>query len=94
MFTRAMRTLRELCIETVTANPEHTANMVHNSIGIVTCLLPFIGYKNCTKAAKKALETGKSVKDVLVELGLCTEEEVNKYLVPEEMIHPEYISKN
>ena len=94
MLTRAMRILRELCIATVTANPEHTANMVNNSIGIVTCLLPFIGYKNCTKAAKMALETGKSVKDVLVELGLCTEEEVAKYMVPEEMIHPEYISKN
>ena len=94
MFTRAMRTLRELCIATVTANPEHTAHMVHNSIGIVTGLLPYIGYKNCTKAAKTALATGKSVGDVLVELGLCTEEEVKKLLVPEEMIHPKYVSKN
>ena len=94
MFTRALRTLRELCVVDITANPEHTAEMVNNSIGIVTCLLPFIGYKNCTKAAKTALMTGKSVRDVLVELGLCTKEEVDKYLVPEEMIHPEYISKN
>ena len=94
MFTRAMRILRELCIATVTANPEHTADMVHHSIGIVTGLLPYIGYKNCTKAAKKALETGKSVGDVLVELGMCTEEEVKKLLVPEEMIHPKYVCKN
>ena len=94
MFTRAMRILRELCIATVTANPEHTAQMVHNSIGIVTGLLPYIGYKNCTKAAKYALETGKSVGEVLVELNLCTEEEVKSLMVPEEMIFPKYVSKN
>ena len=93
MFTRAMRILRELCIATVTANPEHTANMVHNSIGIVTGLLPYIGYKNCTKAAKYALESGKSVGEVLVELNLCTEEEVKSLMVPEEMIFPKYVSK-
>ena len=93
MFTRAMRILRELCIATVTANPEHTAKMVHNSIGIVTGLLPYIGYKNCTKAAKYALESGKSVGEVLVELNLCTEEEVKSLMVPEEMIFPKYVSK-
>ena len=93
MFTRAMRILRELCIATVTANPEHTAQMVHNSIGIVTGLLPYIGYKNCTKAAKYALESGKSVGEVLVELNLCTEEEVKSLMVPEEMIFPKYVSK-
>ena len=93
-FTRAMRILRELCVDMITANPEHTKNMVHNSIGIVTGLLPYIGYKNCTKAAKMALESGKSVGAVLVELGLCTEEEVQKLLVPEDMIHPKYNSKN
>lgn len=93
-FTRAFRILRELCVDMITANPEHTKTMVHNSIGIVTCLLPYIGYKNCTKAAKMALESGKSVGQVLVELGLCTEEEVKKLLVPEDMIHPKYNSKN
>ena len=75
MFTGAMRILRKLCIAKVTTNPEHTANIVHNSIGIVTCLLPFIGYLNSTKAAMMAVETGQVCKD-LVELGLCTEEEV------------------
>ena len=93
MFTRAMRTLRELCIATVTANPEHTAHMVHNSIGIVTGLLPYIGYKKCSTAAKIANQTGKSIKDVLVEQGYCTKQEVDELLVPEKMTKPNYMTK-
>ena len=94
MFTRATKTLRTLCVDGITADKAQCEKLLHNSIGIVTGLLPYIGYKNCTKAAKKALETGKSVGDVLVELGMCTEEEVKKLLVPEEMIHPKYVCKN
>merc|ERR1712086_750906 len=41
--TRGMETLREKCIVGITANEEHCKQMVHNSIGIVTALLPHIG---------------------------------------------------
>lgn len=57
----AMDTLREKCIDGITANKEVCLNMVKNSIGIVTALNPYIGYKNSTKIAKEALDTGKSV---------------------------------
>ena len=91
-FTRAFRILRELCVDMITANPEHTKTMVHNSIGIVTCLLPYIGYKKCSNASKIAAQTGKSIKDVLVELGYCTKQEVEDLLVPEKMTKPNYIT--
>ena len=48
----AMDTLRTKCIEGITVNKEHCEKMVRNSIGIVTALNPYIGYKNSTKIAK------------------------------------------
>ena len=62
---RALDTLREKCIVGITANKEVCLNMVKNSIGIVTALNPYIGYKNSTKIAKEALQTGKSVYDLV-----------------------------
>ena len=48
-----MNTLRTLCIDGITVNAEHCQKMVKNSIGIVTALNPYFGYKNSTKVAKE-----------------------------------------
>merc|ERR1712241_425104 len=55
-----------------TANEERCKEMVHNSIGIVTALLPHIGYKNCTNAADRALKERRPVADLVVEMGFWT----------------------
>jgi aspartate ammonia-lyase len=81
-------TLRELCIDGITANEEHCKKMVLNSIGIVTALNPHIGYKNSTKIAKEALETGASVYDLVIEKKVLTKAQVDKILSPENMIKP------
>ena len=57
----ALDTLREKCIVGITANKEICLNMVKHSIGIVTALNPYIGYKNSTEIAKEALAAGNSV---------------------------------
>ena len=49
-----MNTLRTLCVEGITVNAEHCQKMVKNSIGIVTALNPYIGYKASTKPAEAA----------------------------------------
>ena len=66
LMTNAMDTLREKCIDGITANEAHCRDMVLHSIGIVTALNPYIGYKNSTKIAKEALETGKSVYNLVL----------------------------
>jgi len=83
-----MKTLRDLCIDNITANEEHCKKMVLNSIGIVTALNPHIGYKNSTKIAKEALETGASVYDLIISQKVLTKEQVDKILLPENMIKP------
>lgn len=84
----ALDTLREKCVTGITANREVCLNMVKNSIGIVTALNPHIGYKNSTKIAKEALETGKSVYDLVLEYGILSQEKLDDILNPENMLNP------
>ena len=80
-----MNTLRTLCVDGITVNAEHCQKMVKNSIGIVTALNPYIGYKASTKVAKEALETGGSVYDLVLEHGLMTKEKLDEALDPKAM---------
>ena len=80
-----MNTLRTLCIDGITVNADHCYKMVKNSIGIVTALNPYIGYKASTKVAKEALETGGSVYDLVLEHGLMTKEKLDEALDPKAM---------
>ena len=61
---------------------------MHDSIGVVTALNPIIGYKNSTKIAKEALETGRGVYELIIEHGILTKEDLDKILEPENMIRP------
>merc|ERR1712087_342801 len=88
VLSRGMNTLRERCVTGITANEEHCKEMVHNSIGIVTALLPHIGYKNCTAAADKALKEKRPVADIVVELGYLNADKVKEVLQPENMCGP------
>lgn len=81
-------TLRTLCIDGITANEEKCRRDVHNSIGVVTALNPVIGYKNSTKIAKEALETGKGVYELVLEHNILSKKDLDTILEPENMIKP------
>ena len=81
----AMNTLRTKCVDGITVNADHCYEMVKHSIGIVTALNPYIGYKASTKVAKEALETGASVYDLVLEHGLMTKEKLDEALDPKAM---------
>lgn len=90
---RAMDTLRERCVDGITVNAEHNAETVRNSIGIVTALNPYIGYKNSTKIAKEALGTGASVYDLVLRDKILTKEKLDAILDPKHMLDPEDVIK-
>jgi aspartate ammonia-lyase len=84
----AIDTLRDKCVVGITANKEVCLEMVKHSIGIVTALNPYIGYKNSTKIAKEALQTGKSVYNLVIEHGLLSQEKLDEILDPKHMLSP------
>lgn len=81
-------TLRTRCVDGIVANEDRCREEVHHSIGVVTALNPVIGYKNSTKIAKEALETGVSVYQLVLDHGILTKEELDTILSPENMIKP------
>lgn len=78
--------LRIKCVDGITANAEHSEEMVRNSIGIVTALNPYIGYKNSTEIAKKAMATGESVYDLVLKENILSKEELDEILSPKNMV--------
>lgn len=81
-------TLRTLCIDGITANEDRCRQEVHDSIGVVTALNPVIGYKNSTKIAKEAQQTGKGVYELVLEHDILSKEDLDTILKPENMIKP------
>jgi aspartate ammonia-lyase len=84
----ACLTLKERCIEGITANRDRLRRSVENSIGIVTALNPFIGYANATEVARQAIESGRGVYELVLEKGLLTREKLDQILKPAELTHP------
>ena len=87
-LTNGIDTFTKNCIVGITANKERCKAMVDNSIGVVTALCPYIGYKDAANLAKEALNTGRSVKDLILEKGIMTEDELVKVLDPYKMTEP------
>ena len=80
--------LRERCVIGITANADRMRHFVEHSIGIVTALVPAIGYERATDIAKTALETGRGVYDIVMDRGLLTREQLDRILNPEAMTAP------
>lgn len=93
LLEKACVALKDKCVVGITANPEICLNNVMSSIGIVTFLNPFIGHHNGDKVGKICAETGKNVREVVLELGLLSEQEVDEILSVENMKNPKYMAK-
>ena len=81
----ATKTFVDNCIVGITANKERCAHLVANSVGIVTVLCPYIGYKKSADIAKEALKTGISVKEIILREGILSIRELDEILDPVSM---------
>lgn len=91
ILERGMLTLRTRCVEGITANEEECRRYVENSIGLVTALVPVLGYEACSGLAKVAKETGRGVYELVLERGLLSKAELDDILKPENMVRPRKI---
>ena len=74
------------CAVGIRANREKMHHNLHNSLMLVTCLNPYIGYENAAKVAKKAYAENTSLKDACVSLGFLDEKRFDEVFKPEEMV--------
>jgi aspartate ammonia-lyase len=77
--------LRERCVDGITANPERMRQLVEHSIGIVTALVPILGYEKCAEVAMAALQSGRGVYELVLERGWMQRAELERALNPASM---------
>ena len=88
ILTRACEVLKTRCVEGITPNVERMRHFVEHSIGIVTALVPILGYEKSTEIAKEALDSGRGVFELVLERGLMTQADLDRALDPEAMTAP------
>ncbi|WP_417530455.1 aspartate ammonia-lyase [Marinobacter lipolyticus] len=88
MLESACTMLDERCIKDIRANVEQCARHLDNSIGIITALVPRIGYANATRIASQALNSGATVRELVLAEALLLPEELDRLLSPHSMLAP------
>jgi aspartate ammonia-lyase len=91
ILKNACVTLASRCIVGIEANRDICRGYVENSIGLVTALVPVIGYEQSAAIAKEALKTGGSVYALVLEKKLLSKEQLDEMLRPENMTDPREI---
>ncbi len=84
----AIRTFVDNCVSGITANETRCRYLVENSVGIITAICPHVGYQVAADIAKKALQTGEPVRDLILKEGLLSEDALNQILNPVNMTEP------
>ena len=85
LLRNAATTLRENCVDGITANEDVCKFLLERSIGTVTALNPVIGYDKATELAAEALRTGKGIVELVREKGILTNEELRRVMDPAAM---------
>lgn len=87
-LTNAVNTFVNLLMKDLEADKEQCQYWLDRSVGIVTALLPHIGYEQCSALAKEAYTTGRGIKDIILEKNLLNKADLEHILSPAEMTHP------
>jgi aspartate ammonia-lyase len=88
MLSAAVDTLTKRCVKGIEADRERCLSLAESSISLVTALLPVLGYETATRIARRALEEGRKVAEIVREEGLLTEAKLNELLRLDTMTGP------
>jgi aspartate ammonia-lyase len=93
MLIQACIILRDRCIIGITANRDRIRDLLERSIGIVTALVPIIGYERATAVASEAQKTGRGVYELVLEKEWLTRAELDEVLSPDTMTKPRTLTQ-
>jgi fumarate hydratase class II len=88
LLTDVCRSFTIHCAKGIEVDREQVARYVENSLMLVTALSPVVGYDKAAEIAHKAHADRSSLREAAIKLGYLTGEEFDRYVKPEEMVHP------
>lgn len=83
-----MNSFREHLVEGIAADEQRITTILKESLMLVTCLNPIIGYDMASKVAKNAHKKNLTLRESALELKAISEEDFDKYVRPELMLAP------
>ena len=86
LLSNVMRSFRENCVEGMEPDEGRMAENLSNSLMLVTCLTPKIGYDRAAECAKKAHAEGTSLREAVLALGYLSPEEYDRVVDAEKMV--------
>jgi len=88
ILTNGIRAFTERCVEGIEANEVRCRHLAEGSIGLATALNAYIGYAAAAKVAQEAMTRGVSLRQVVLERGYLSEEQIDAILDPYTMTQP------
>lgn len=88
LLNDAVVLFREKCIEGIKVNEKRCRENLEKSTALVTAIVHHVGYDKASEIAKKALENDKTIREVLKEENILSEEEIEKILNPYQVTKP------
>ncbi len=88
LLTNCVTLFRTHCVEGINANPERCSKWLEESLCLATALAPYIGYDKAAELSKQAAAHGKTIRQMALEEGLFTMDELDIIFSPQELTRP------
>jgi len=88
MMTSVLEVFSKYCLSGIAANKQKLEQFVNTSAGTMTALNPHVGYELSAQMAEEVLNSGRTVREVVLENGALTVEELDIILDPYDMTNP------
>ena len=85
ILANAMRVLRQRCVDGLEADEARCRELLDRSTAVATALNPYIGYAATAEIAKESVKTGRPVRELALERGLLSADDLDRILSPEAM---------
>ncbi|HJR59420.1 MAG TPA: aspartate ammonia-lyase [Vicinamibacterales bacterium] len=88
ILASAIRVFDRRCVAGIKANEARCRELLERSTAVATALSPYIGYAETADIAKTAVKTGRSIRELVSERRLLTEQQLDAILAVEAMTTP------
>lgn len=86
ILANGIKAINDKAVKGIIANEERCKELMEQSLALATALNPVIGYDKAAEVAKKAYKTGKTVREIVKEEGILSDEDLDKYLDINQMV--------